>query len=448
MNDISVASFIQSQDPLSPTAIEFLLEYKEEDSRVDYKESLDISNEKEWIGLTKDVMAFANTFGGYLMFGVADSTYDLVGLDKKTADFLKQTDKIQQKINRYIDPPITTLRSKDHKKGGRLFVAVFVPESMGRTHVISQDGAHVFLSGKKKTLLHEGTIYVRRSGGNSLATSRDLDEIIHRRIGQFKTTLLANIARVVEAPPDGEVFVLSQDPSAGGEPRFIIEDAPDAVKVKGMSFTVSPSTVEQEIAGWIALFSKDSAGVPQPIILWKWYQDRFHLQLTEKQCLMVAKFCLLSDVPVFFWIRGCAADFVETILQESIPLVSSRTRVDVIVGVAAFLGKTIFDKIVRKIQRLHKSALSKATRNYPSSGPRSLFSPLLVESLSRPKKSKHEKRFRDTLESTLQEIAQSVPGDNLDQPGVMKRRLSHSIDCYLYAQDDRYKKRAGGMRHP
>ena len=437
MKENSAASFIQSQDPLSKAAIDFLLAYKEEDTQVDYKESLDLNSEKEWLGLTKDVMAFANTIGGYLVFGVKDSSFDLVGLDYQTADFLQQTDKLQQKINRHVDPAITTIRAKGCEVRKRRIVVIYVPESIGLTHMISKNGVHVFPSGEKKTVLREGTIFIRRSGGNKLVKSRDLDSILQRRIDHFKSNFLSNIARIVEAPPDGEVFVLSQDPSAEGK-RFIIENGPDAIKVQGMSFTVTPSTLEEEIAGCIALFSKDKDSVPRPKIIWKWYLERHSLQLTKKQCLYVASFCLLSDVPIFFWIQGCTTDSIQKTLLGAIPLISSITRVDIFAGTAAFLGKAFFKKIVRKLQQKYKYSTSVKSWSYPSSGPRSLFSPTLIESL-KPKKSKSNLNFKDVLETKLQKIAKTVQEDNLTQPSVLDRRLAQAIDCHLYAQDNRYK---------
>ena len=74
--------FINNGDPLSRDAALFLIDYAEEDDRVDYKETVTLDSEKEWLGLTKDISAFANTRGGFLIFGVNDQYKKVVGLSR------------------------------------------------------------------------------------------------------------------------------------------------------------------------------------------------------------------------------------------------------------------------------------------------------------------------------------------------------------------------------
>jgi len=66
----SVQDHLLREDPLTRETAVFLVEYAEEDDRLDYKETMDITSEKHWLELTKDVSTFANTYGGYLLFGV------------------------------------------------------------------------------------------------------------------------------------------------------------------------------------------------------------------------------------------------------------------------------------------------------------------------------------------------------------------------------------------
>ena len=66
----SVQCCIDQDDPASEEVVKFLLAYREEDERLDYKVSADINSEKMWLELAKDLSAFANTYGGYLLFGV------------------------------------------------------------------------------------------------------------------------------------------------------------------------------------------------------------------------------------------------------------------------------------------------------------------------------------------------------------------------------------------
>ena len=77
--DGAIVEFLCSPDPLSDEAIRHLLAHREEDQYVDYKVNFH-NDERVWVEFTKDVMALANTFGGYLVFGVEDQTFRVVGL--------------------------------------------------------------------------------------------------------------------------------------------------------------------------------------------------------------------------------------------------------------------------------------------------------------------------------------------------------------------------------
>jgi len=136
---MGIQDYLKSSNPLSEEAMDFLIEYKEEDQYVDYKEDFDSKSEKEWIGITKDAMAFANTCGGYLVFGVQDVTYKLLGLKAETVKILDDITRIHSKLNRYISPHITSLRTRPHIKDDKTFVIFCIPESIGKTHIVIKE---------------------------------------------------------------------------------------------------------------------------------------------------------------------------------------------------------------------------------------------------------------------------------------------------------------------
>jgi hypothetical protein len=112
----------------------------EEDDRLDYKETMDITSEKHWLELTKDVSAFANTYGGYLVFGVDDGEKKVVGLSRTIAEATKDVNNLHQKLNRHLEPHIISLRVKEFKINGLSIVILYIPQSVGVTHMISKDG--------------------------------------------------------------------------------------------------------------------------------------------------------------------------------------------------------------------------------------------------------------------------------------------------------------------
>ena len=263
----NVQDHLSKDDPLTRETAVFLVEYAEEDDRVDYKQTIDPASEKSLLDITKDISAFANTHGGFLVFGVNDDKKEVVGLPRTVADAIKDVNYLQQKINRHLEPNITSLRAKEFKIDGKSIVIIYIPQSTCTTHMICKDGAFSHPSGKQKQVLYEGTLYVRRSAGNHLGDSRDLEDLIERRIDQFRDALLDKVAKVVKSPASSDVFILSKDPGDEEAKRYIIEDSPDSIAIKGMSFTIAPEGFEEEIAAWSVLSRGSSESIPSPIVV-------------------------------------------------------------------------------------------------------------------------------------------------------------------------------------
>lgn len=193
----SIPKFLRSSDPLSDQAANYLLDFREEDALVDFKLTFNFGNEKDWLELTKDVMAFTNAQGGYIVFGVQNGTFEPIGLDKAVVTELTDTNKLMQKINRFLEPEISALRSKSFVRENKYYVILFIPESIRITHMISKDGFLNLPSGEKKTVLRQGTFYLRRSAGNHLADPRDLESVFNKRLTCSKNQFLEKLQELL-----------------------------------------------------------------------------------------------------------------------------------------------------------------------------------------------------------------------------------------------------------
>jgi len=424
-----VKELIASSDPLSDEAIRFLLNYQEEDTLVDFKLSFD-NDDREWLEITKDILAFSNTNGGYLVFGIKDGSFEKIGLETHVVRVISDANNIIQKLNRNIEPHIQLIRCKSYNYRDKDFVVIFIPPSLDKTHIISRSALFKFPSGKEKTILHIGTTYVRRSAGNHMMDSRDLDDVVNRRISYFKDSLLDKIARVVEAPQKSEVFIVTEDREAGEHVKFIVEDAPDAIPVKGMSFSVSPETIEQEIMGWMAMTSHDEEALPAPAITWKWYKERKSLQLTNDQKIEAAKYCLLTNAPVFYWLRGCESNSIKSMLLDVLSRYLNASNAGDIISVGAFLGNKFYKQLFKRIGN-YSERIAPARRSVPTAGPRQLF-----RADSVPIKSDI-----NDLENELDKISENAGECRNHEPPLQSRWRAQTLDCYLYSQDDQYVKR-------
>lgn len=429
----SVKEYISSEDPISDEATAFLMGYQEEDTLVDYKLSFE-NEEREWLEITKDILAFSNTFGGYLIFGVKDGTFEKIGLTEEVVKIVRDANNLIQKINRFVEPRMQLIRCKQFEEDNKNFVIVFIPPAFDKTHIVTKDASFKFPSGKDKVILRQGTTYVRRSAGNHLMDARDIDDIINRRINHFKDSLLDKITRVVEAPQNSEVFVVTEDKKDGEHSKFIIEDAPDAIPVKGMSFTVSPETIDQEIMGWIAMNEREPEALPTAAITWKWYKERATTNLSNEQKLNIAKYSLLSGTPAFYWLQGHEAANIKKMLVEALTFHPNINSIGDIVSTGAFLGNKFHKSLIGKLGE-YTDRIAPAKRNIPGSGPRVLFRAVKIQSKGRFLKRSPK---QEDLEEELDAIAKSAEQNRNLEPLLQDRWRAQTLDCYLYAQDDQY----------
>lgn len=425
-----ITDFLERDDPLTKEIITDLIAYKEEDDRLDYKQTIDLASEKEWLGITKDISAFANTHGGYLLFGI-DNTANIVGLTRDVADIIKDASKIQQKINRNLEPHISSIRSKEFRFDSSVVVAVHIPQSRGVTHLVSKDGKYKLPNNKDKTTLNQGTFYIRRSACNHLGDSRDLDEAIERRIDHFRESLIEKVARVVNSPASSDVFILSKDPNDKAGERFIIEDSPDSIPVKGLSFTVPPDGNEEEIAAWTVIYRGNSELRPPASEVWKWYAQRNKVHLKKNYKLTLFKFSLWDNAPAFYWIQGLKVRDIKEALTEAIRGRPAGVEAKQMLIIAAFLGKTHYDNALNLLGS-YKDRLAPAMIFFPKQGPRQSFGTF----------TKSRKQTAGQLRSEKMRILNEIADrscENEKEPGLQTRWKAQVIDCFLYAQDDQYK---------
>ena len=427
----NIEYYINSSDPLSKEAFDFLISYNEEDDHIDFKETIDLKSEKEWLSLTKDISAFANTFGGYLVFGIEDKDKNIIGLSQLVSDTLKDSNQIQEKINRNLEPNILSIRSKSFNINNKTIVVVFIPRSINVTHMVKKDGIIRYPNNNTKIILHKGTFYIRRSGGNHLGDSRDLDDLIERRIDQFRESLMGKVAKVVNSPTESNVFILSKDPDDSSGSKFIIDDSPDSIPIKGLSFTVTPKTNEEEIAAWTAFSNDDSIIKPPPEIVWKWYSLREEIKLNQAHKLSLFQFSLWDSTPCFYWIAEIENTSIRDKLYNAIKNRPSNAQVAPFLRVAGFLGKGAYSKSLHYLGN-YVEKIPQRLKKFPTADPMEYFCKIKLKRKQKPEV------LRKELISEINLIADSVVKSK-KIPGAYERDRALDIDCYLYAQNDKYK---------
>lgn len=105
---------------------------KAETSNIDYKIAIEERKPKSWL---KSVSAFANSKGGIILFGVADSTHELEGLD----NVQQVAEKITEIINARI-LPLPRYEINSFTEGGKDFLELKIGDGPSTPYYLVIDG--------------------------------------------------------------------------------------------------------------------------------------------------------------------------------------------------------------------------------------------------------------------------------------------------------------------
>lgn len=336
-------------DPLSDDACESLIHYGEEDDVVDFKESFDTgSNSRSWIDLAVDCAAFANTHGGYLIFGVRDKTWDLVGLSPETASALADIKKVLEKVNRGLTPPIIGARARKFAMSEKEFAIVWVPPSLAFTHIFETDLTWRTPKGENIPGIRQGTIYTRRSGSNAILTSADFERLIDRRLQHFREKILQGVTRVVNAGPTHETLTVSVDSSPTNALAVRVIEAPKSLDLAGKSLSLRADSISDKINMFIAITRTETDPEIDLRLLYGLYAVREDTALNDEQKDWVIFHSIRTGVPAFFWL----AQIKESRARELISAAfdgGKFWRKASILNYAGFFGERFHKKLYDKL---------------------------------------------------------------------------------------------------
>lgn len=161
---------------MSKDALDYLLNCRTECEWLDYKETIQIEDDKQLCNFAKDVIAMKNVGGGYIVIGVRDKTWERIGLETKLPYDTKMIrDKILRASGLSIDVDIVQHQIHQDSKV-KYYPLILIRASKKRSKrrvpsLVSKDFCHV-----KPFGLRKGDIYARK--GDSTIKISSTEELI------------------------------------------------------------------------------------------------------------------------------------------------------------------------------------------------------------------------------------------------------------------------------
>ncbi len=176
-------------DPIGNYAIDYLFAQKKETTFHDFKWTLDVTKDsQDFPKIIKDVYAFSNYGGGWLVLGVKEndrSDKDIKGKYVKVGlpeEYDLEDASLQEKINAYFEEPIGIEYvefTKTVSKETRRFALVYIPPSSKL--ITAKEDVKYKVGDKERTAVIKDTVYTRR-GTQSIIASEYEKKLIKKRL--------------------------------------------------------------------------------------------------------------------------------------------------------------------------------------------------------------------------------------------------------------------------
>lgn len=140
-----------------------------ESKYLDFKREFDVSSNAEWCEIIKDIVAFANSGGGIIVFGVNNDASN-ASVDT-TAIYKLDVADITNKIEAYTGFQFAEIEVVEVQRDGDMRAA-FTIGSADTPIVFTRPGVDVVVKGKQRPAFARGTVYFRH-GAKSEPGNRD-----------------------------------------------------------------------------------------------------------------------------------------------------------------------------------------------------------------------------------------------------------------------------------
>jgi hypothetical protein len=305
--------------------------------------------------VVKAVLSFANTDGGFVVFGVTpDGKWN--GVDRVQLDSVDPA-MLVELINSCVSPEVVGLNYTTVKRSGKWFAILHIPPSPLAPHVTTKEV--VEHAPDRRVLLPKGALFCRYGAKCDLATSTQFTRILERRTALLKSELLRRI-REVELPVAPATALASS--SAPTVLRVTAASSPSATPVRvtrdkqqATGVVVCEeldSALFDEINNVIAagkLLSPGGDFVFDEKIYHRIYAERQHVTDSDEHDRLAQVAIVKFYAPMFFWVTKLSAAAVVRLLQI-FPFDSKSPHVRILCRLALLLGDGVLNWFADQVE--------------------------------------------------------------------------------------------------
>ena len=146
---------------MSVNALQYLLDCRGECEHLDFKSTINFDVDHDGACISKDIVGMKNVGGGYIVIGVADKTWDQVGISQ---EILGDTKMLRDKVRKYTGLEIETDIIHHYLNTGgtkKLFALILVRASAKKNKLKSPSHCQVSFALKEDWGIRQGDIYIR-----------------------------------------------------------------------------------------------------------------------------------------------------------------------------------------------------------------------------------------------------------------------------------------------
>lgn len=227
--------------------IKKVLNAKRESKFIEFKESLDVTSSGEWIEIIKDIIAIANSGGGFILIGV-DNHGEPNGFNVKPL-IEYDSASITDKIYKYTGIQFSEFEVFQRKKAG-CDIAVLSIQGVSIPIVFTKPGTYDIGNGKQKTAFGVGTVYFRHGAKSDTGNTEDIRKAIERQLESIRKDWLRGVRKVVTAPHGSKIVVtqgneIKESTAPNATPIRIVDD-PNAPAYRKIDFdTTHPHRMKE-----------------------------------------------------------------------------------------------------------------------------------------------------------------------------------------------------------